>query len=273
MVTRVAGDSKFKKGRRGLAELVRLNAEMVRIDFEKTEKEDAQSFNLKVSYGEDGTIPEYVPVKKMKDGAKIRVSATMNEGGDALLFAVPASGEFDAKLDKFNAPEGQEPVAETKPGRKAGTSYKTFGVLIEITSGVWKGAKYYYSLYPNFAADEDGNLAVSGTGSGSDALFDFMEATGVAEQTFPFSENPLPAIQRLAKELDRQFRIIVAKGWIDRIVAPLNEEDAFETDFPEPELSEAQKANVTTHPALNEDQFDTVSVLSAAGLPEGHWMM
>lgn len=253
MVQRVKGEGKFIKGRRGLAELVRLNADMVRIDFEKTDKLEAQSFNLKVSFGEDGTIPEYVPVKKMKDNAKIRVSATMNEAGDALLFAVPASGEFDAKLDKFNAPEGQEPVAETKPGKKAGTSYKTFSVLIEIVTGVWKGAKYFYSMYPNFGKDEDGNLAVSGTGSGSDALFDFMEATGVVEQTIPYSENPLPTIQKLALEENRMFRIIVAKGRIDRIVAPLSEEDAFETDFPEPELTEAQKANVTTHhPALEE---------------------
>lgn len=255
MVNRVKGDSKFVKGRRGLAELVRLDADRVRIDFEKTEKLEAESFPLKVSFGEDGTIPEYVPVKKMKDNAKVRVSATMNEDGSALLFAVPASGEFDAKLDKFNAPEGQEPVAESKPGKKAGTFYKTFSVLIEITTGVWKGAKYFYSMYPNFGKDEDGNLAVAGSGSGSDALYDFMEATGLIAQTFPFSENPLPELQKAALEENREFRIIVAKGWIDRIVAPLNEEDAFEKDFPEsaPEMSETQKANVTTHPALLDD--------------------
>lgn len=255
-VQRVKGDSKFVKGRRGLAELVRLSADKVRIDFEKTEKLAEESFNLIVSFGEDGTIPEYVPVRKMKDNAKIRVSATMNEDGTALLFAVPASGEFDAKLDKFNAPEGQEPVAETKPGKKPGTSYKTFSVLIEIISGVWKGAKYFYSMYPNFGRDDDGNLAVSGSGSGSDALFDFMEATGLVEQTIPFSENPLPELQKLALEENRAFRIIVAKGWIDRIVAPLGEEDAFVDEngnTESPELTEAQKANVTTHPALEED--------------------
>lgn len=253
MVNRVKGDSKFAKGRRGLAELVRLNEGMIRIDFEKTEKLEAESFNLKVSYGEDGTVPEYVPVKKMRDGAKIRVSATMNEDGTALLFAVPASGEFDAKLDKFNATDGNEPVAETKPGKKSGTSYKIFSVLIEITSGVWKGAKYFYSMYPNFGKDEGGMLAVAGSGSGSDALYDFMEATGVVEHEIPFSENPLPEIQKIALEENRQFRIIVAKGWIDRIVAPLNEDDAFLPDEPSANADFPMKeAEVKTHPALED---------------------
>ena len=251
MVNRVAGDSKFVKGRRGLAELVRLDANRARIDFEKTDKEKEESFNINVSYGEDGTIPEYVPVKKMKDGAKIRVSATMNEDGSSLLFAVPASGEFDAKLDKFVAKEGEQPVPETRKGKK-GKDYQTFAVLIQITTGPWKGANYFYQMYPNFGKDEDGNLAISGSGSGSDALFDFMEAVGVVNYTIPFSENPLPEIQKLALEENRDFRIIVAKGWIDRIVAPLGEEDAFVDEDGNTELSEAQKDNVTTHPALNE---------------------
>lgn len=253
MVNRVKGENKFAKGRRGLADLVRLDAGRVRIDFEKLENEEkAPSFPINVTYGEDGTIPEYVPVKRMKDGAKIRASVTMNEDGSAILFATPANGEFDAKLDKFVAKEGEQPVPESRPGKK-GKPYKVFAVLLQITSGPWAGCNCWYQMYPNFGKDEAGMLAVSGEGTGSDALYDFMEATGVTDHEIPFSENPLPEIQRLALAENRNFRIIIVKGWVDRIIAPLGDEDAFvdengNTESPKVDAPEP----VVTHPALDE---------------------
>jgi hypothetical protein len=81
-------------------------------------------------------------------------------------------------------------------------------------------------MYPNFGKDEDGNLAVSGSGSGSDNLFDFLNATGVSGHVLPYSENPLPAIEKIAQEEGKTFKVVVNKGRIDTILVPM--EDAFE---------------------------------------------
>jgi len=239
---RVKGNSNMEeKGVRGLAEVIKLSDENLRVDFE----DNKGSFNIKV---EEDSIPESFPFKVMKKDGKIKVSVTMNKDGNKILFAVPASGEYEAKFDKMVAAEGQEPVAETKQGKK-GKPYKQFAVLIEVLDKRWSGARYWYPMYPNFGQDEDGNLAVAGSGSGSDALFDFLEATGVSQHLIPFSENPLPEIQRIAQAEEKTFKIIVNKGWIDMIVVPMNVDDAFGGDE-EIGFTEQQKDNV--HPALVE---------------------
>ena len=249
-MNRVKSTGNFKKGRRGLAQIVKLSDENMRVDFAPTDKEATESFNIKVVYGEKGTVPEYLPFKKMKVNGKLGVSATMNVEGDAVLFAVPASGEYEARFNKMVAPEGQEPVSETKQGKKG--TYKQFATLIEITDGPWKGTNYWKPFYPNFGKDEAGNLAVAGSGSGSDALFDFLDCTQVVNHTIPFSENPLPEIQTIAQKEDARFKIIVQKGWIDMLVKPLEDGDAFEdvvdTEFKAP----VEEATEKIHPALND---------------------
>jgi len=256
MVTRVKGNTNLEeKGRRGLADVTKLNDTMLRVDFEATEKEKAESFSVKVT---EDSIPEYFPFKNMKVNGKTKVSATMNDKGDKILFANPANGEFEGHFNKMPCPEGQQPAPETKPGKK-GKDYKQFAVLIEVdamvgTKALWKGCNYWKPFYPNFGKDEDGNLAVAGQGSGSDALYDLLEATGVNEHTIPFSENPLPEIQTIAQAENRKFKFIVTKGWIDMIVPPLTEnafgddEEIGFTEEPEAEVKEEE----VIHPALGE---------------------
>lgn len=261
-------NSEFEKGRRGVCDLVRLSETLMRVDFEETEDLKAETFQVKVSFGEDGTVPEYVPFKKMKDKTKIKVSATMNKAGDRILFAVPANGYFEVRFDKFVAPEGSAPVIEKregKPNKRTGkpSIYGKFACLFELTGGmwndvkikegIWAGARYWFGLYDNFAADADGNLAVSGSGAGSDNLNDFLDAVGIDCTQIPMSENPLPEIQRIAQEKDTRFFVNVAKGWVTSLSVPLSFEEEEEIGFSEePEEKEAE-VKEEIHPALGEE--------------------
>ena len=263
MATRVKSENEFEKGRRGVADIVRLSADNMRIDFSENEelKQPAESFNVVVSFGEDGTVPDYFPFKKMKDGQRIDASVTMNADGSKILFAVPANGYFEVKFDQFVVTtKDAPPVIETKKGKK--NTYGQFACLFEINGGdwqglkikdgVWAGARYWFRLYDNFT-NVDGFLAVRGSGSGSDNLSDFLDATVGGGETIPYSENPLPEIQKLAQEENRRFFVNVAKGWVIGIVVPLSlADESLVEDDETIGFSEEQKENVEIHPALKD---------------------
>lgn len=245
MVTRVKNEG-IAKGRRGVAELIRISESKARIDFPATEKEPAASFQIDVSFGEEGTIPDYVPFKKIKDKSKFPLSATMDEAGKRILYAVPANGYFEAEFDKFVAKKDETPCPETKKSTKGNKTYRDFAAMIKVTGGDWQGlkikegcwlgAQYYYRMYDNFADDGNGFLAVKGSGSGSDSLCDFLDATiGGATSQIEFSENPLPEIEKIAQDVKNTFNINVAKGWIASIVVPLSLDAGEEIGFLEEE--------------------------------------
>lgn len=265
MATRVKGDS-VEKGRRGVAKLVRLSATRARLDFEKVEankkypEQPAVSYNLDVSFGEDGTIPDYVPFKLLKDNQALSLSATVDSEGNKIMYAVPASGYFEARFDQFvSDSKDAPPTMKTHTGTK--NSYRTFGALLEITGGqwnglnikdgIWKGAKYWYGLYDHFAPNADGGLAVKGSGDGSNNLADFLDATVGGGEQIPFSENPLPELQKVAQAEDRRFFVNVAKGWVVSIVVPLEAMDEEIGEF----ISEEPIAEATEEipEALKED--------------------
>ena len=95
---RVQSNQGSEKGRRGVAKLVRLSETNARVEFEKVEANKnypevpAVTYEIKVSFGEEGTIPDYVPFKLLKNNQAMSLSATMDAQGTKILFAVPASG-------------------------------------------------------------------------------------------------------------------------------------------------------------------------------------
>jgi len=214
-----------EKGKRGLANAIKLNDDTVRFDFE-----DGQSVTIKAS---KETLPEYMPFASFVVNKEYPVSVTLNKEENKALFVNPARGEFEGTFEKFNAPEGQEPAPETKMSKKGNKPYKTFGALLVVEKGKWKGCKYFLAMYPNFGADEDGLLGVSGQGSGSDMLYDFLQATGVDKHQITYSENPLPEIQQIAQQEKQTFRFVVNKGYVETIIPPFIAEDEFaEEDVP-----------------------------------------
>ena len=163
----------------------------------------------------------------------------MNKDASKVMFCSPASGDFVFKFVKFTAKDGETPAPITKMGKK-NKPFQTFGALLEVISGKWKGTQYYFGLYYNFGKDEDGNLVVTGTGTGSDKLTDFLDVTGVFSHDIKYSENALPAIQEIAQNEDRSFKGIVVRGWVETLIALLDTDEDWdnaevENEFPSPQ--------------------------------------
>ena len=233
---RVASESNFEKGEMGLASFTKLDETRARIDFE----ESGKSYNIAVSLGteETNTVPPYFPFKAMKPNGSLKVRVTLNKENNKVLFVSPASGELKVKFVKFASPEGVPPVPEEKMG-KGNKPYRCFGTILEVSEGRWKGCQLYSRLYANFGKDpEDGMLAVSGSGKGSDNLQDFLDATGVNYTSIPFSENPLPEIQEQALENARELSVMIVNGWIENFLSGLGDEAFAEAEEINPLLAD-----------------------------------
>jgi hypothetical protein len=212
----------FETGERGEAVLVKVSDTKARVEF----LESGNKYEVSVKQGayddETTTIPEHVPFKKMKVGSTLRLSATMTQDGKRLLYASPWSGELQVKFVGFKAKEGEAPVPEEKVG-KQNKPYRIFTPILEVVSGTWKGLQYRNNnLYDKFVAHEDGMMAIGGSSESANNLSDFLDCIGVDISTIPFSENPLPEIQELALEANKEFSVIIVKGWIATYVAGLD---------------------------------------------------
>lgn len=246
---RVKSNNSIEKGERGLATLTKLDGNRARLDFIET----GNSFNVAVDQtGERPTLPANVPYGAMKLNGSIQVSATMAKDEPTVLFCNPASGEFKVKFLNFTAPENTPPSPETRQGKKAGSTYRVFSILQEVIEGRWKGSKLWSQLYANFG-NSDGELAVSGAGSGSDNLQDFLDATCGGEwTTLSYSENPLPEIQKLAQSLKKEYSVMVVKGWVDKYIPAM--QDAFDDEYQDEEVPEpGSLTKEEIHDALKEE--------------------
>lgn len=244
------------KGKRGVGSLVKLAGNKVRMDFE-----DETQIGIEVS---EETVPEILRkvLAKMPDNAKISVDITFDEPQTKILFVKPLTGTYDFKFIKFWATEGQKPAIEQKKG-KGNKPYGQFSASLEIqkktgsNSDNWHGVRFSVFFFDSFGKDEDGNLLVLSKGDNSDFLSDFMDVIGLGNATIPYSENPLPAIEELAIAEGRIFSADVRKtvskdgqSYSNVVMFNTYVDDDFEEVYPE--LTEQQKDNVTTHPALEE---------------------
>ncbi len=236
---RMVRPSNTNYGDKGEAVVTKLDDNRIRLDFTETEK----SYNFVVSQGnvfeEDSkaNVPEHFPFKNMKIEKQIRVRATLNSDGSKVLYVNPYSGEYTVRFMKFQSPdENSSPVMETLKGKSKNgkeNTYQAFYPFLEITKGVWKGCRLRGNLYNNFGKDpDDAMLTIVGTGKGSDNLEDFLDACGVEYVSIPFSENPLPEIQKSAIEAGREFSVMLVNGWIENYVTGLDD-DAFDDGYPE----------------------------------------
>lgn len=235
---RIKGNDQLEeKGEMGNAVITKLSDTHIRVNFENNKE-----FNIQAD--EDGKlpVPEAFPIKKIKKDGTLRANLTMNKSGTKILFASPQNGEFAAKFERIVAKKDTEPAPETRQGKWG--PYQTFGVLLKITEGNWKGTLVYYQLSYKFGENESGGLAISGEGTYSDALYDFLNAVGVYDHVIPFSENGLPEINKIALEEDRDIRIFMSKGRIDKITYDISEDD-----FEEETDTESEEV----HPALKDE--------------------
>lgn len=233
----------IEKGEKGEARLIKVSPNKARIKF----LESGNEYLIEVKQGdyntEGVTLPIHVPFSNIpfKNGqtSSISINATMSKDGKRVLYATPWSGEFEVKFVGFRAGKDQDPVPEVRQGKK-GKPFSTFTPILEVVEGNWRGLRFYNSLYFNFGADENGMLAITGGGEGSDNLADFGDCIGVDFNSIPYSENPLPEIQEKALEMGRTFTVMVVKGLIKSYIAGFNDEyvDSVLEDVVEPEENE-----------------------------------
>lgn len=221
---------KTEYGISGLARFVKLDENRARIDFE-----NGKSVNFQVKQGnvwedETATLPEFVPFKAMKENGVLNVKISMEKGDTRILYIHPTSGELKVKFDGFKSKGDEPPVWEVKPGKKDGTTYRQANPFMTVVDGRWKGCRLMGYLSDYFGEwKEDGNTTVYGEGTNSQKCRDFSDCVGFDYGNTPYSENLLPLIEKVAKENDNTFTVVLNGGWVTTYV-PSMQEDAFVTE-------------------------------------------
>ena len=193
----------FEKGLRGIAKVSMMESTKVRVTMQDT----GEQFLITK---ED--LPPYFPYR---EGREIKCSLTLDGKTSKVVYANPATGDFKGTFRNFNK-EDEIPAPLTRQGAKG--AYPAFDAWFTITDGAWKGSAGVKFLNPSlFVKDADGNLGVNGYGKPLTDLTEFLESTGLAGVTIPYSENPLPELHKLALEIGKECTISFLNGKISSI--------------------------------------------------------
>lgn len=142
----------------------------------------------------------------------------VSEDKKTIISFRPYNAQLTVKFSKFPAREGEAPTPKSKKG-KGGSEYLTFCPLLVVTKGAYKGIDIPYPLYYNFVEgkNEDGKSVVDlrGTGKGTDQVEEFLDVTGISDYApLKWSDNLLPMFEKMAHKKDREFDVVLKKGWI-----------------------------------------------------------
>jgi len=176
----------------------------------------------------------------------------LNQDKDKFLSAYPANGMLTVKVNKFPAPEGEEPTPKLKEANYEGKaySYQQFTVLLDVVSPEkLKGVtlpltlRYHFDeMTEEIKGKPEQVVAYSHPNSKyTSLLMDFCDAVGFWDKgPMPFKPNILPAMQRRVLANDRKFQVVIKDGWVVTIFAIDNpdedtkeEESAFAPDVEE----------------------------------------
>lgn len=153
-------------------------------------------------------------------------AVSLSADADKLYSIRPLNATCVARFSHFVAKEGQLPAPKHVTGtrqKKDGTTYPvdemTFTVIGKIDSPEqYAGMEFVLPCLfsrkgAGFCDDGQGNLAYRGGGEKGDRWIAFMDAAGIGGRLFPFTDNPLPAIEAALKEADKPFMVILQNGW------------------------------------------------------------
>lgn len=150
----------------------------------------------------------------------------------------PLSGMYICEVkgigNSGNAARGQAPslpIPKHVTGERQGPNgpypvdEQTFLVVASIVEGPFEGIEipcpflYFRKSKTGtggsgFVEDEEGNVAVRGSGKAIEKLVSFLEATNLWDHEFHYSDNILPALEAALKKAG-SFVIILSKGWPD----------------------------------------------------------
>lgn len=148
----------------------------------------------------------------------------LSEDKKTLVAFRPYSGVHPAVFTRFSSKKDQDPAPKTRTS-KTGQDYQTFTPLFEIVDGTYKGTKDVpYTLYYNFAPDENGITAFKG---GAKKLSEFLDYTiGLFDPPpWPNSGNLLPGLQNLASRSHKTVGLVFKMGRVDGLVELENSGD------------------------------------------------
>ena len=155
---------------------------------------------------------------------------TLASDGSQLFGIVPLSGQFIVRYDGMVAQEGQLPTPkEVKGGerkRKDGKGkwmapdYLAFTVLLRVLSVNNKRMTIPFQLNYSFEQYKDTNETNIPLGNASlDRTDNFLRTAGMDYSTdvIPWSSNVLPAVDKLLRERNVKFSIIMKNGYVDQV--------------------------------------------------------
>jgi hypothetical protein len=190
--------------------------------------------------GKEYVISEFPEYIKEAGDYFVRLS----NDADEILSAHPANGMFKVKVNRFPAPEGEEPAPKTREANWEGKaySYQYFVVLLDVLDPAkYKGIQIPLTLRYHFDAitEEVGEKEVDVVGYAhpkskyTNLLMDFCDATGVWNKgAMPYKANVLPMLAKRIANEDKTFSIVVKDGWPVTIFQ-LDVEDKYTPDTEE----------------------------------------
>lgn len=209
---------------------------------------DADQTSLDFKIADLPKLAQRVIKPNDKTGKTFRVRLSADQ--DEVKMVTPASGMFSAKLKYLGpAKEGQDPQPFEKffnKGETSETSHLEFFASYEITEGVFKGAELpAYFLHYKFEGIPEGeedegmtrfNTVDTPQASQLHRLQDWASVHGdILDEpiVWPDDGNVLPTLEERALDSDREFNVIIEKGYIKSVQAKENYE---EVDFSDPEV-------------------------------------
>jgi len=176
----------------------------------------------------------------------------LSSGKNKIESMRPISGTLRGKVKNFVAKEGEQPVPRTRVGNYG--PYEVFSVILSITKPEkYNGMEVYLEMPFKFTpvmVDGTEVTAIPASKSKSVELLDnFVMATKATSKShIPYSDNPLPTLEKYILRADAEFEWTMKDGWVAAILPPdLNEDfsnttpvfaDESTTDFGEPEEAE-----------------------------------
>lgn len=143
---------------------------------------------------------------------------TLSDKKDKMLSVRPLVGVFQMKVQKFVSEGDKEPAPKTNVAAK--WPYQYFIVLLEITSGAWKGAIIPFMAHYNFYEEMQDDKAVVGfshpKSSSTPPLMEFCDVAGVWNKgPLPYKDNVLPMLAKRISDANITFNAVVKNGYID----------------------------------------------------------
>lgn len=199
-------------GPRGLAD-VKVNAKSVVVTFD-----DEMLGVYKFLRDDEDKVPSTL-------NSSGRMNISLNRDGDAIWSCFPAEGSFKCRFAGFPHAEGEEPAPKDKPGAtrtgKGGgmytvQPYRQITFLMEITAGKFEGMTVPVFAHYLFAPYENTGLAwIYGAPKKKAQLEDILRTLGLDFQNdnLPFSDNVLPALQKILLDRKKDVLVRVQNGW------------------------------------------------------------